>query len=326
MRRVPPGTRFSPVLLALAALCAAPAPLAAQAPIAPVSGVVRNEQGEAIPGAAVVAENGRATPHMFTATTDGRGTFALVGLQPGVWNFSASAPGYLLAQAQLHMSRGGTPKRVELVLRNGPWGPRAAREREDVLDRVDVFRLQTAVRNADTLLGAGQYDQAIAAYQDVLRRLPALTLINLQIGNAWRMKKDYDRAVAAYRVVLATEPDEESAMEALGATELERGRLDAAEEILATSAHRPKPRRSTLCTLGDVKAAQGQPEAAADWYRKASAADPAWVKPVLKLGLLASDARDQATAVGLLERVVRMAPDSPEAAAATRALDELKKR
>lgn len=354
MLPVLPGKPVLCALLAFALAGAIGVPLAAQTPENGVTGVVRNERGVAVPGATVVAENREATPHMFMATTDEGGGFVFVGLKPGQWNVSASAPGYLLSQVAVQVGR-GRAKAVTLVVKKGLWevpddtegnlgktgsragsggspaspaksGSREATKNLGGLSGVALSRLQTALRNADTLLAAKQYDQAIASYQDVLQQAPALTLVNLQIAEAWRMKKDYERAIAACRAVLAADASNEIAMEAMAALELESGHPDAAEEILVASAGRRSPGRSTLCTLGDVKAAQGQPENAADWYRKAAAADPAWTRPVLKLGLLAVRQQDREAAITLLEKVIRMAPDSEDAADAARALRELKNR
>lgn len=331
---------FFRLLAMLAVLCAAGPAGAAQPPANGLSGVVRSERGEALPGAMVVAENREATPHMFTTTTDQAGTFVFVGVQPGRWNVSASAAGYLLSQQVVQVSR-GRGRAVTLTLKKGLWTvPDSDREPtpdkggsrgEDVknpsgLTGVNLSRLQTSLRNADTLLAARQYDQAIAAYQDVLKQAPALTLVNLQIAEAWRMKKDYDRAIDSCRAVLATDAGNSDAMEAIGLVELERGRPDAAEEMLAAALRHGARGRSTLCALGDVKAAQGQLDDAAEWYRKSSAADPGWSTPILKLGLLAARREDREAAISFLEKVIRMAPDSQDAADAARALRELKNR
>ena len=320
-----PAERFPRLLLMLAALCVGALPAAGQPRLERVSGTVTNDRGEPVAGATVVAENREATPHMFMSATDGSGTFVIVGMQRGTWNFSVSAPGYLLSTRQAKINRESSGPSVKLVLKRG-LGAAEGPAMVTPLTGVDITKLQTALQNADTLLAAGQYDQAIAAYRDIQRKLPVLTLVNLQIGNALRMKKDYDRAVEAYRQALVANPDHELTMEAIGALEVERGRLDAAEEVLSASARRPQPGRGTLCGLGDVKAAKGERDAAESWYRKCAAADPAWVKPVLRLGLLSAERQDVDSAVNFLEQAIRMAPGSPEAAQAGRVLREIKKR
>lgn len=325
MRRFLPGARLFRLVAVLAAAASWPqaAPVCAQGRVARVPGIVRNEQGEPVTGATVVAENRRAAPHLFATTTDGNGAFVLVGLDAGAWIFTIGSRGYAPLQVTVLLASGVDAPAVELVLKKGVWAPPPPVQ-GGRLAGVDLFRLQTALQNADTLMRAKQYDQAIAAYRDVLAKAPALTRTNLAIGDAWRMKGNSDRAIGAYREVLASEPENEMAVLGIAAAEVERGALGEAETVLAQAAGGPKPGRDTLCALGDVKLAQRQPDEAAGWYRKAAAADPAWARPVLKLGLLAA-ARQDAEAGALLQKAIRLAPGSAEAAEAARALDALRK-
>jgi len=309
---------------ALAACCPTAATLHAQGRADHVPGIVRNEDGEAVPGATVVAENPRAKPHLFATTTDGVGGFVLTGLAAGAWTFTVTASGYAPLRTTALIPRGSSVPNVELVVRKGTWQPPPPPAREGRLAGVDVFRLLTALENADTLMRAKQYDQAIAAYRDVLARAPALTRANLALGEAWRMKKEFDLAATAYRDALAAEPGNEMAVLGLATVEVERGALERADEILTEAATRPKPGREILCTLGDVKLARQQPGPAAEWYAKAAEADPTWARPPLKLGLMAATRGDSA-ALGLLEKAIRLGPGSPEAAEAERVLAALRK-
>src|SRR6187431_2938528 len=64
------------------------APAAAQA--VRVSGLVKNDNGEAIKGATVIAENPNFGASL-SATTDTKGRFTMIGLRPGRWRFTAQA-------------------------------------------------------------------------------------------------------------------------------------------------------------------------------------------------------------------------------------------
>ena len=97
---------------------------------------------------------------------------------------------------------------------------------------VNSQELQNNLRAADALVTAGRYDEAIAAYEAIRTRIPSLTTINLAIGHAHRMKKDDEKALAAYRALLATDPVNEAARVAISAISLEQGDVKAAEEAL----------------------------------------------------------------------------------------------
>lgn len=323
MRTAPLPALLVRLLAAAVACWLAADPVGAQGRADHVPGVVRAEDGTPVKGATVVAVNPKATPHLFATTTDGEGNFYLSGLAAGAWTFTAAAQGFIATEQAVLLEKGRTVPAIEMTIRKRDWQPPPPL-REGPLAGVDLFRLMTDLQNADALTRAKQFDQAIAAYEDVLAKAPALTHAHLAIGDACRQKKDFDRSTAAYRQVLAVEPGNEMAVLGLAAVATDRGALEEADRVLSDAAARPRPGREILCTLGDVKAARQQAAAAEGWYRKAAAADPSWARPHLKLGLLAVS-RGEATAVEFLEKAVALEPASPEAAEASRALAGLRK-
>ena len=50
-----------------------------------VGGLVKDEAGQPIKGATITAENPAASPSSFTATTDDKGRFSIIGLRGGTW-------------------------------------------------------------------------------------------------------------------------------------------------------------------------------------------------------------------------------------------------
>ena len=52
-----------------------------------VGGIVKDEAGNPIKGATITAENPAASPSSFTATTDDKGRFSIIGLKSGQWSF-----------------------------------------------------------------------------------------------------------------------------------------------------------------------------------------------------------------------------------------------
>ena len=59
-----------------------------------IGGVVKDETGQAIKGATVTAENPARRRAAFTATTDDKGRFSIIGLRDRYWTFTAQAPGF----------------------------------------------------------------------------------------------------------------------------------------------------------------------------------------------------------------------------------------
>src|SRR4029078_11201993 len=99
------------------------------------------------------------------------------------------------------------------------------------------------------LANAGQHDAAIAAYQAILAKTPALTMINGQIAQVQRMKKDYDGAIASYQKILAADPNNDKAKIEIGMTYLEKADYANAEKTLMEVAHSTSAKRGGLLDL-----------------------------------------------------------------------------
>jgi Flp pilus assembly protein TadD len=281
-----------------------------------VSGYVKDDEGRPIKGATVLAENPEATPMSFSAVTDEKGRFAIIGLRAGIWTFKASARGF----------RGSSGSgRVRAVGINSPIEFRLSKVHPTaVLARASGRALQEELAAADTLLAAGRYDEAVEAYQQILDRAPALVAINLQIGRAFRMKRDYDRALLAFQQVLRTDATNQTARLEIGLTQLDQGELDAAETTLTAAAEGSAPGREVLYGLGEVKFAKNQPDDAVGCYEKAAALDPHWARPHVRLGILAVNRGDTAAAIRHFERAIALEPESLDAAQARTFLDQIK--
>src|SRR3954447_3983233 len=74
-----------------------------------VGGTVKDEAGQPIKGATITAENPSASPSSFTATTDDKGRFSIIGLRGGQWTFSAQAPGFGPESGRLNVQTIGAP-------------------------------------------------------------------------------------------------------------------------------------------------------------------------------------------------------------------------
>ena len=283
-----------------------------------VSGLVRQEGGQPLKGATVTAEN-EAIGQTFTATTDEKGRFNMIGLRSGDWRFIAQAPGF-------------SPEGGRLVVRSGGQNPPIGFELKHsgvaffgALGGIVNKDLQGDLASADVLFSQKKWDEAIAAYRAILAKVPVLTAINLQIASAYRNKKDYDSALAAYDDLLKAEPGNTLAKIEIAMTALERGDARTAEDTLTRAANEADAPREVFYSLGEVKLAANDADGANSWFEKAAKADPFWAKPLLKLGEAAIKKGDNASAARLLARAVEVDPTAPEAATAKSTLASLNK-
>jgi len=242
-----------------------------------IGGIVRDETGGTIRGAIVRAETGGGrtfgTPLTLTTATDDRGRFVFVVSRSGEWTLTFEAPGFAPTTMALAIRLTGPAPNLDVKLDR-----REEPEAFGALAGVDSKALTAQLAAAATLYDEGRHDQAIAAYREIKTRAPALTHVNLQIGNSLIAKKSYTEAEAAFDEVLKADPEDANAMFA----------------------------------MGTLKEAQGNAAEARSWYQKASAADAAWTRPLMKLATLASASGDRAGASRHLARIVEIDPNSPD--------------
>jgi Flp pilus assembly protein TadD len=305
----------------LAALLVAALGSSAAAQTGRVGGIVKDEGGQPIKGATITAENPNASPSSFTATTDDKGRFSIIGLKTGAWTFSAQAPGFGPESGRLNVQTIGAPNPpLTFTLKKG-GSPMAA----GALGGLAAKDLQTELAAADQLYNAQKWDEAITAYRAIMTKAPSLSVINLQIAAAYRNKKEYDSAIGAYNELLKADPANDKAIVGIGMTNLEKGDLKASEDTLTKAAQGAKPTREVFYNLGEVKFSKGQPDEAASWYQKAADSDPSWGKPIFKLALVSLNKGDKDGTIKMMEKVIAVDPTSPEATQAKAVIEQLKK-
>src|SRR5687767_10314378 len=226
-----------------------------------IGGVIREETGATIRGATVRAEMGgpgsNAAPVTLTTATDARGRFVFVVTRSGEWRLTFDAPGFQAQTIPLGVRLGGAAPNLDVKLDR-----RESPEAFGALAGVDSKALSAQLAAAAVLYDEGRHDQAIAAYREIKTQAPALSLVNVQIGNSYLAKKSYAEAEAAFQEALKGDT------------------IDA----------------NALFAMGVLREAQGNKAEAQSWYQKASEADTVWTRPLMKLAELATAAGDRAAA------------------------------
>ena len=252
-----------------------------------IGGVVRDETGATIRGAIVRAETGgtntTAAPITLTTATDDRGRFVFVVTRSGEWRLNFEAPGFDPQTIPLAMRLGGASPNIDVKLER-----REEPEAFGALAGVDSKALSAQLAAAAALYDEGRHDQAIAAYREIKARAPALSLVNVQIGNSYLANKSYAEAEAAYQEALKSDPADSNALYAMGV----------------------------------LREAQGNAADAQSWYQQAAAADATWTRPLMKLATLAAAAGDRATASKHLARVIDIDASSEDGQSAAALLKQ----
>ncbi|HQZ39178.1 MAG TPA: carboxypeptidase regulatory-like domain-containing protein [Vicinamibacterales bacterium] len=309
-------TLFSATVMALV-LSALPA--AAQ--VGRIGGTVKDQSGQPIKGATVMAENPDSAPSSLTATTDDRGRYSMIGLKAGTWKVTASAPGFEPSAGNVPLKTIGAPMPpVDFTLAPGASGPSGA------LAGVNTKELQGELDKAEAMVNAKDYAGAIAVYEGMLAKVPGLTALHMQIGHLYRQQKQYDQAIESYKKVPAGDANSDKARIEIGMTLLEKNDLAGAEAALMEVANSTSADKEVFYNLGEVKFAKGETDEAVKYYQRASDIDPNWGKPLFKLGLARLQKADTAGTLEIMNKLIQVDPNSPEAAQAKGLIEQLKKQ
>ena len=205
-------------LTGLMVVCMATSALAQSAR---ATGSVRDTSGRPLKGATITAVNKEAYPPQITSTTDDKGRWGMIGLRTGTWTFTAQAPGFTTMKTPWQVRVAGTVPISFVMGRDlGPIPGALARN------------IQQQLTAANALRDKGQFDQAIAAYEQIRDQNQKLTAVNLVVGDVYRQKAAqeadpiarralFDRAIASYTAALSADSGNERAKNQLESTRTE---------------------------------------------------------------------------------------------------------
>ena len=310
---------FSFLIVVLAAGTLAPTALAQGGRL---NGTVTDDEGNPVMAATVIAENAGANPPRFEQLTDASGRYSMLGLASGPWTVTVEAEGF-------HPNVTTIPIRYSS---NPPIGFEMARILHPLelalgaaaLEGLDPDAIQAEFQAADAAYNSQQWEQAVTAYRSVLTKLPMMTLLHVNIGQALRAQRQFDEAIASFERAVADDPELARDVETeIARTRMAMGDFEGAGAALASAVSDAGASREDLYNLGELEFAKGEIDAAADWYEKANAVDPNWGKPLYKLALVALNRGDMEAAKKFFAQVIEKDPTSAESTQAQATLDAL---
>jgi len=218
---------FPRPLFVVAAACAAVFAVAPPAPaqmVGRLTGSVKTITGQPVKAATVRAVNPSAVPTEFTVTTDQKGEWAILGLRGGLWEVTASAPGFESATVAVRTTLSIDNPRLHITLVGMPV--------KGAMDGVDTKKLQASLSAAESMMAQGKWDEAVKEYRSILASAPVLDSVNLALGRALMLKQDYAGASAAFSELLKKDARNQKALLGLGRAQYEQGDRAAAISTL----------------------------------------------------------------------------------------------
>lgn len=294
-------------------------------------GRVVDEQGQPIPDAVILFEATEANRRTQTKT-DRKGEFIQIGLASGEYKVTASKEGVGTDTQPAKVQQGPNPP-MTFTLRKA--AATAALAPTEGANKEALAKLQASATAAVAAMKAGDYDEAIARYTDVLATAPTCAECYYNIGVSYLNKKDYVQAEAAFKKTLELKPDSADAYTGLAGLYNTQKKFDLAAEASKKAVELSGGGAGGAAAGGGGGGAEasynqgvilfnaGKFAEAKSMFEAATKADPGMALAQYQLGMTALNLGAFAEAVTALEAYLKVDPNGAKAAEVKAALPAL---
>ena len=278
-----------------------------------VSGTVTEaETGEPIEGVEITAFMVNQPNTKITDTTDKKGKYTITGLVPGLAAFQFEKYGYEPFQISRRLSSTAVKitmnaKLVKIKREEGTVSPEIS---EKYNEGVELFK-------------AGNLDEALAIFEQLVADYPDLYEVHLNIGIILQGKEDYDKALEHYRIALEHNPDNENALIYVAEVYLAQRNFEEALIWYIKAAEVKPDLYYVIGQIADVARFIENYEVAVEYYNKAIALDPTKPMPYLYVGTLYNLQDNYADSVNMLIKYIEVDPAGPASSNAKAMIDDM---
>jgi cytochrome c-type biogenesis protein CcmH/NrfG len=320
------------VVLALAAL--APRVRAQTNTTAGVRGKVVDEQGSPIPGVKIDFEFKGESRVKVTKSqlTDKKGGYVRVGLPGGTWRLVFSKEGFQNYGMDTSLSAGGYSELPDIVLKAGTASAPAAAKpaANEVAPQMPTeapATMKDVYNKAVEASRAGNLDEAVIAYKEILEKLPDLAEVHYNLGQVYVRQKDMASAEAEFRRAAELKPQNVDLTIAVAALLTAESKAQEAADVLVKAAPNFEQDAKFQFILGTNCVNAGRNKEAEAAFRKTLELDPASTAAHFYLGTIAVGENRVPEALDELGKFVAGKDQNPQdLATAKQLIDALKKR
>jgi tetratricopeptide (TPR) repeat protein len=289
-----------------------------------VAGVVEDEEGNPIKSAKIVMYFIQNEQVKQETTTDKKGKWGIIGLGTGDWRVTASADGYLSTEKNVYIRQLEKNPKITLTLK------KIKRDEESIIEDEASFDL---LDKGSRLYDERKYDEAIEACLQFLEKNPAAYQAHLSIGDCYREKKEFDKALEEYNIVLEQAQQDDimgkemagKALASIGDIHMKKGDLEEAQNFFKQSIETNPENEILAYNVGEIYFSNKEIDEAIHYFELAIQIKPDWSEPYLKLGYVYLNKADNAKAIENFERFLKLEPDSERSTNVRNIINYLKK-
>ena len=293
-----------------------------------ISGSVVDEKGNPVEGAKVVVQSLTAKTR-FDAVSDAKGRFAVGGMGSGDWNIAVTRDGYAAGSLEVTISqlKPNAPAAITLKKLAGVEAFKADKGSSEMFDK------------GNQLYAEGRYDEAIAIFEEFLKKYPEIYQVHLNLGSNYLKKGDLDKAQSEFQLVLdktlqvqgSYKKDKSASFRGfsgLGETALKRNDFETAQKHFKQALEISPLDQTAAYNVGEIFFSNQKIDEAIVYFEMAIKIKKDWSKPYNRLGVVYLNKGDFAKALENFQAFIAMDPENPEvpnAKAMIAAIDKIKK-
>lgn len=311
------------VLVAVLALLVATAAMAQVRGKGRLQGTVTDESGKPVAGAAITVApaDGNTTP--IKAKTDARGRWSALGLTGGQWNVDIEAPGYQPSRGTANVSEIQMLPPIKTTLQ------KAVEEAEVPASAIETApsvpqEAVDAVNAGQAFMEAQKFKEAVAEFEKALVHLADNASLKQVLSQAYYKAGELPKAIAMMEGLTAADPSNTQLALLLTNLYLENGQLDQGRALLQNLPAGSVTDPTVYVNVGILFLNKNNPADALTYFGKAIDLDMTRPESYYYRGLAAIQLKKMTEAKADFQKVVELAPDSPEGRDAKQMLADLK--
>jgi tetratricopeptide (TPR) repeat protein len=278
-------------------------------------GKVMDDKGQPIADAVVTLEFTGGMTRKYETKTNKKGEYTQVGIYPGPYKVTINKEGYQGGFAESRIGLGEPTYLPDMKLLT-----KAAAQAAATAGDKGREELMAAFKKATDLTQEGKYDEATAAYNEILAKNASIPEVHYNLGFIYSQKKDWVQAEASYKKALELKPTYNEASVALARVYQESGQSDKAMALMTQTASANEGDAKVQFNLGVMNLNSGKGDEAIAAFQKAAAADPANAEPYFYIGTVLVGQNKVPDAITSLEKYLAMKPTNAQNVATAQGL------
>jgi len=282
-----------------------------------VKGTCVDEAGNPVEGVQITAQHLKFNT-TFEGKSDKNGNWAVAGMGTGYFRFTATMEGYGTTYHEIPVSQfSKNNPAIDFTLKKIDLSPMT--NMFAIEDDAALALFEEGYR----LFEEEKYEESVAKFQEFLELNPSIVQVNLNIGNGYRQMKEYDKAIAAFQVLLDNVMEEKGtyegdegasrALSSMGETYMLQGDLVKASECLQKAMSLFPDDETLAFNVGEIFFNQAETDKAIEYFKMAAEMKEDWAPPYRQMGYAYLNKGEYQLAIESLKKFLEYAPDDPQA-------------